>query len=127
MRISDWSSDVCSSDLFSSQSPTATWHPPCRCWRDGGDRAIPRGASSSPVKARALSAKIEQVLAEPLGCAVNLPFFFVIVRNTCFQRRLSFHPVTTRRAELSGGVQHALPQGRISPKSHHYRFFNSNC
>src|SRR3546814_3639975 len=85
MRISDWSSDVCSSDLTRSASPrrAATSLPTrcrrygisCRTPRPGPPRmAAKRAAQRSPARARADQGRMESPEAIHRPCESALPF-----------------------------------------------------
>src|SRR3546814_9205051 len=109
MRISDWSSDVCSSDLGSSRSPRrqgfAGWNPaPPPAARRRGEPALP--TSSSPSSARPDSPPAPRrrglLLPRPASAEWRLASRAELLGGHHFQRRDIARPAL-RRPERAGG------------------------
>src|SRR3546814_19964956 len=82
MRISDWSSDVCSSDLWHMRSNVAVYHQ----WYDDIQRTVaasnpdgtPGSAVQNAAKAKVFGLELEQTIAPTQHLSLQLNYAYVL-------------------------------------------------
>src|SRR3546814_21121953 len=102
MRISDWSSDVCSSDLAPRASPPRDGHAD-RCWADGSRHPQRAGAQCVAARDRDRAARRDRksvVSGKSVSVRVDLGGRRIITKKTTKEQKTYSKKQTTRTTNL---------------------------